>query len=130
MERVILFLLLAILTEIAIQDRFRLNNQNTEHDDGQNRAKTLRFKTFTPTILMVIVVEVPTPFFKEQLKKLRALDYPKKKIHVLIYSHVPYHTAHINSFVNKTIREYVSVRKLSTSVRFPWQKVADISKDY
>ena len=43
-----------------------------------------------PTILMGVFVEHSTPFIKEALEKIAALDYPKQKIDLFIHTSVSY----------------------------------------
>ena len=44
-----------------------------------------------PTMMMGIFVERPTPFLREFLENIAALDYPKQRMDVLIHSAVSFY---------------------------------------
>jgi hypothetical protein len=44
-----------------------------------------------PSIVLGVFVEHPTPFLREALQKIAALDYPKQKIDFFIHSSVSEH---------------------------------------
>ena len=41
-----------------------------------------------PEVTMALFIEVPTPFIREFFQKISDLNYPKKKISVLIHNNV------------------------------------------
>lgn len=41
-----------------------------------------------PIVLLALFVEYPTPFLEEQLEKIYAIDYPKRRIHLFVHNTV------------------------------------------
>lgn len=44
-----------------------------------------------PVVVIAVQVTVPTPFIREFFEKLLQLDYPRNKIHFLVYNAVSLH---------------------------------------
>lgn len=43
-----------------------------------------------PIVLLALFIEYPTPFLEEQLEKVFALDYPKKRMHLFVHNSVSF----------------------------------------
>ncbi|EDW79565.2 uncharacterized protein Dwil_GK20548 [Drosophila willistoni] len=63
-----------------------------------------------PIISLSVIVPHPVPFFDQFLKGIETLNYPKKSIHLFIYSNVELHDAAVKSFVNQNKDSYASAK--------------------
>jgi len=61
-------------------------------------------------ISLALMVTQPVPFFDQFLEGIESLNYPKEKLHLLIYSNVAFHDDDIKSFVNKHAKEYATAK--------------------
>ncbi|KAK0081805.1 hypothetical protein PV326_007483 [Microctonus aethiopoides] len=66
-----------------------------------------------PPILMAIFVTQPTPFLEEFFYKINHQNYPKSKIHILIYNSELYHEKFINQWMKKYGNKYTSRKMIS-----------------
>ena len=64
-------------------------------------------------MIIAIFIEHPTPFLREFLKKITELNYPKKKISVLIHNNVKYHNNEVDKFFNDPANEYASLKYIA-----------------
>ncbi|XP_060560565.1 LOW QUALITY PROTEIN: procollagen-lysine,2-oxoglutarate 5-dioxygenase 2-like [Ruditapes philippinarum] len=67
-----------------------------------------------PSIVLGVFVEHPTPFLREALQKIAALDYPKQKIDFFIHSSLRNHQNEIDLFLNKVGILYKSVNTIGS----------------
>lgn len=67
-------------------------------------------ETNLPVISLALMVTQPVPFFDQFLEGIESLNYPKEKLHLLIYSNVAFHDDDIKSFVNKHAKEYATAK--------------------
>lgn len=70
-----------------------------------------------PTIGMSIFIERPTPFMEEFFINIEDLDYPKDKIHLFIHNQFKYNTKHVEKFLEKNGRLYLSMKYIKPKER-------------
>ncbi|XP_020626272.1 procollagen-lysine,2-oxoglutarate 5-dioxygenase 3-like [Orbicella faveolata] len=58
-----------------------------------------------PKILMGLFIEKPTPFIPEFLNRMMQLDYPKKRIDLLVHNMVSYHKPQIGEWLTDEIKD-------------------------
>ncbi|KAJ7393603.1 Procollagen-lysine,2-oxoglutarate 5-dioxygenase 1 [Desmophyllum pertusum] len=58
-----------------------------------------------PKILMGLFIEKPTPFIPEFLTRMMQLDYPKKRIDILVHNTIPYHKPQIGDWLTDEIKD-------------------------
>uniref|UniRef100_A0A1A9W4M0 procollagen-lysine 5-dioxygenase n=1 Tax=Glossina brevipalpis TaxID=37001 RepID=A0A1A9W4M0_9MUSC len=63
-----------------------------------------------PVITLAIIITNAVPFFDMFLLKIEDLNYPKRQIHLFIYSGVEYHDAMAKSFLKGWENKYKSVK--------------------
>ncbi|EDV97127.1 GH16659, partial [Drosophila grimshawi] len=63
-----------------------------------------------PIITLAVMVPQPVPFFDLFLAGIEKLNYPKKNLHLFIYSGAALHDDLITSYVNKQGKSYASVK--------------------
>ncbi|XP_037075005.1 procollagen-lysine,2-oxoglutarate 5-dioxygenase 1-like [Pollicipes pollicipes] len=62
-----------------------------------------------PVVFLGVFLEVPTPFTEEFFDRLRALHYPKSKLHLFIHNAVEYHAKEVAAFAEKHGAQYASL---------------------
>ncbi|KRT80915.1 hypothetical protein AMK59_4922 [Oryctes borbonicus] len=82
-----------------------------------------------PTVFMALFIEQATPFLEEQLQKLHDQYYPKKRIHLFIHNAVKYHKTHINEFLAKYKKDYLSVKEITPEDGTSEWSARDLSLD-
>lgn len=70
-----------------------------------------------PTILMAIFVHEATPFLDDFFRRIVELEYPKNRIHLLVYNALDYHKLQVDKFIDNFGGQYSSHRV------FPMQKL-------
>ena len=70
-----------------------------------------------PTVTLAIFLEHRTPFLEEFFNHIDELDYNKKKIHLFIHNHYKYNTPYAEAFIEKTGKEYASVKYIPSKDR-------------
>jgi len=61
-------------------------------------------------ISLALIVTQPVPFFDQFLEGIENLNYPKEKLHLLIFSNVPFHDDDSKSFVSKHGEKYATAK--------------------
>ena len=62
-----------------------------------------------PAVFLAIFLEQATPFTEEFFSRVRALHYPKEKLHLYIHNAVQYHGREVAAFVEQHGPLYASV---------------------
>ncbi|XP_063409563.1 procollagen-lysine,2-oxoglutarate 5-dioxygenase 1-like [Mytilus trossulus] len=66
-----------------------------------------------PIVQLSVFIDQPIPFLVEGLKTIKDLDYPKKRIDLLVYNNAAYHEVDVELFLSGCIDEYRSVTVIS-----------------
>ncbi|XP_071146019.1 procollagen-lysine,2-oxoglutarate 5-dioxygenase 1-like isoform X2 [Mytilus edulis] len=68
-----------------------------------------------PIVQLSVFIDQPIPFLVEGLKTIKDLDYPKKRIDLLVYNNADYHEVDVELFLSGCSDEYRSVTVISTN---------------
>jgi len=63
-----------------------------------------------PRVFLAIFIEFPTVFIEDFFENIAALDYPKKRMDLLIHYAVEYHRGNVNTFVSTHGKSYRSFK--------------------
>lgn len=82
-----------------------------------------------PVVLLALFIENPTPFLQEYFLKIGDLEYPKQKLHILIYNNVKYHIPHVQEFVEGYGSKYLSLKQITPDDGITEWNARDLSLD-
>ncbi|XP_017060084.1 procollagen-lysine,2-oxoglutarate 5-dioxygenase [Drosophila ficusphila] len=63
-----------------------------------------------PVITLAVIVAQPVPFFDQFLEGIERINYPKEKLHLLIYSNAALHDDDSKAFVSKHGKKYATAK--------------------
>lgn len=63
-----------------------------------------------PIITLAVIVNQPVPFLDMFLAGIEKLNYPKKKMHLFMFSNAELHDELVQSYVNEQGKSYASVK--------------------
>ncbi|KAL9971421.1 hypothetical protein ACROYT_G023941 [Oculina patagonica] len=86
-----------------LPDKWNLQDGCTACSEDTISLDNLKEEEY-PKILMGWFIKEPTPFIPEFLKRMMKLDYPKKRIDLLIHNTVPYHKSQIGEWLTDEIK--------------------------
>ncbi|KAJ3653292.1 hypothetical protein Zmor_012552 [Zophobas morio] len=66
-----------------------------------------------PRVFLAVFIEQNTPFLEEQLQKIHAQEYPKKRIDLFVHNTMKYHSTLVKEFLEKHGSEYHSVKDIT-----------------
>jgi len=66
-----------------------------------------------PNVMIAVFIEYPTPYIRECLQRVQALDYPKSKIDLFIHNDIDLHTKEVDKFMQNIEPGYASTRVLT-----------------
>jgi len=63
-----------------------------------------------PRVFMAIFIEFPTAFIEDFFQNIAALDYPKKRVDLMVHYAVEFHRSDVNTFIAKHGKSYRSFK--------------------
>ena len=73
------------------------------------------YEKYLPIITLAVIVPSPVPFFDMFLEKISNLNYPKKQMHLYVYSGNAFHDDVAKSYVRKYEKKYLSAKIVLSS---------------